>query len=281
MISFLAEAIGIRDDMYLGEGNRYMREVAAAVDEGHREGVLHQRPAVINLQCDIDHPTQSVADLVHLKGHFGSLENLRGKKIAMTWAYSPSYGKPLSVPQGIIGLMTRFGMDVSLAHPEGYGLIPEVVELARKNSAQSGGSFEVVSSMEEAFRGADVVYPKSWAPFSVMQRRTPLLRSGDREGLKALEKECLANNARHQDWECDDAKMGLTRGGRALYMHCLPADISQVSCACGEVAKDVFERHRLATYREASQKPFVIAAMIFLARVKNPVETLRRLSCPA
>ena len=281
MISFLAEAIGIRDDMYLGEGNRYMREVAAAVDEGYREGVLHQRPAVINLQCDIDHPTQSVADLVHLKNQFGSLENLRGKKIAMTWAYSPSYGKPLSVPQGIIGLMTRFGMDVSLAYPEGYSLIPDVVDLARKNNGRGGGRFEVVSSMEDAFRGADIVYPKSWAPFSVMQRRTPLLQKGDRDGLKALEKECLANNAKHRDWECDAAKMKLTRGGKALYMHCLPADISGVSCPHGEVAKDVFEQYRLATYREAGWKPFVIAAMIFLSRIKNPVETLRRLSCPA
>jgi len=120
MISFLAEVIGIRDDMYLGEGNKYMREVAAAVQEGFDTGVLHQRPNVINLQCDIDHPSQSMADLTYLKSHFGSLESLRGKKIAMSWAYSPSYGKPLSVPQGIIGLMTRFGMNVSLACPEGY-----------------------------------------------------------------------------------------------------------------------------------------------------------------
>jgi len=106
----------------------------------------------------------------------------------MSWAYSPSYGKPLSVPQGIIGLMTRFGMDVTLAHPEGYGLIPDVVELAKKNSAKCGGKFEVVSSMEEAFRGADVVYPKSWAPYSVMQRRTPLLQQGDRDGLEGAGK---------------------------------------------------------------------------------------------
>jgi knotted carbamoyltransferase YgeW len=98
MISFLTEAIGIRDDMYLGEGNAYMREVGQAVQEGFEQGVLHQRPSVINLQCDVDHPTQVLADLLHLKRHFGSLEKLKGKKIAMTWAYSPSYGKPLSVP---------------------------------------------------------------------------------------------------------------------------------------------------------------------------------------
>jgi knotted carbamoyltransferase YgeW len=278
MISFMAEVIGIRDDMYLGEGNRYMREVAAAVQEGFEQGVLHQRPTIVNLQCDIDHPTQSMADLVALKRHFGSLEALRGKRIAMSWAYSPSYGKPLSVPQGVIALMSRFGMDVTLAHPEGYGLIPEVVELARRNSAASGGTFSVVPSMEEAFRGADAVYPKSWAPYDVMRRRTPLLRKGDREGLKALEKECLANNARFTGWECDEARMALTRGGKALYMHCLPADISGVSCERGEVAASVFERYRPATYREASFKPFVIAAMILMARFKSAPTVLRHLA---
>jgi knotted carbamoyltransferase YgeW len=278
MISFMAEVIGIRDDMYLGEGNRYMREVSAAMQEGFEKGVLHQRPSVLNLQCDIDHPTQAMADLVHLKQNFGSLEKLRGKKLAMSWAYSPSYGKPLSVPQGVIGLMTRFGMNVTLAHPEGYGLIPEVVELALANSKKSGGNFEVVSSMEDAFRDADVVYPKSWAPYNVMQRRTPLLQKGDRDGLKALEKECLANNARFKSWECDEAKMRLTRGGEALYLHCLPADISGVSCPQGEVSARVFEKYRIATYREASFKPFVIAGMILMARRKDFTAVLSKLA---
>ena len=277
MISFMAEVIGIRDDMYLGEGNKYMREVSAAVQEGFEKGVLHQRPNVINLQCDIDHPTQAMADLAHLKNHFGSLGKLRGKKIAMSWAYSPSYGKPLSVPQGIIGLMTRFGMNVTLAHPEGYGLIPDVVEVAKKNAAASGGKFEIVTSMEESFRNADIVYPKSWAPYGVMQRRTPLLQKGDSDGLKALEKECLANNARFKGWECDEKKMKLTKGGEALYMHCLPADISGVSCAQGEVSAGVFEKYRIATYQEASYKPFVIAAMMYLARVKSPLAALGKL----
>ncbi len=278
MISFMAEVIGIRDDMYLGEGSAYMREVAGAVQEGFDHGTLHQRPTVVNLQCDIDHPTQSMADLLALKRHFGSWEALRGKKIAMSWAYSPSYGKPLSVPQGVIGLMSRFGMQVTLAHPPGYGLIPEVVELAGRNSAKSGGAFAVVPSMEEAFRDADVVYPKSWAPYEVMKRRTPLLRQGDQDGLRELERECLAQNAKYKGWECDEAKMKLTRGGQALYLHCLPADISGVSCREGEVAASVFERYRLATYGEAGLKPFVIAAMIVMARVKNYPSVLRRLA---
>jgi len=277
MISFLAEVIGIRDDMYLGEGNKYMREFGQAVQEGYDHGILHQRPSVVNLQCDIDHPTQALADLMHLKNTFGSLENLRGKKIAMTWAYSPSYGKPLSVPQGIIGLMSRFGMNVSLAYPEGYGLIPEVVAQAKKQSDDSGGTFEVVNTMEAAFREADIVYPKSWAPFHVMQRRTVLLNNNDKSGLKELEKECLANNAKFKTWECDERKMKLTRNGKAMYMHCLPADITGVSCAEGEVSKDVFEQHRLATYAEAGYKPFVIAAIMFLARISNPVEKMKAL----
>jgi knotted carbamoyltransferase YgeW len=276
MISFLAETIGIRDDMFLGEGNKYMREVGAAVQEGFDKGVLHRRPSVVNLQCDIDHPTQTLADLLQLKNHFGSLENLRGKKIAMTWAYSPSYGKPLSVPQGIIGLMTRFGMNVSLAYPKGYDLIPDVVEVAKKNASQRGGSFNIVDSMEQAFEGADVVYPKSWAPYQVMQRRTELLNANDRQGLTGLEKECLSNNARFKSWECDEKKMKLTKKGDALYMHCLPADISGVSCEQGEVSRTVFDKYRLATYAEAGFKPFVIASIIFLTRIERPIPALNK-----
>jgi len=274
MISFLAEVIGIRDDMFLGEGNKYMREVGSAVQDGFDNGVLHRRPSVINLQCDVDHPTQALADLMQLRSHFGSLQNLRGKKIAMTWAYSPSYGKPLSVPQGIIGLMTRFGMDVTLAYPPGYDLIPEVVDVARKNARADNGRFEIVDRMEEAFANADIVYPKSWAPYQVMQRRTELLNKNDKAGLVELEKECLANNARYKSWECDENKMKLTTKGEALYMHCLPADISGVSCAQGEVSKSVFEKYRLATYAEAGFKPFVIAAIVFLTRIQNPAKRL-------
>ena len=277
MISFCADAIGIRDDMFLGAGNAYMREVGASLDDGFANGVLPQRPALVNLQCDIDHPTQSMADLAWLQEHFGSLESLKGKKIAMTWAYSPSYGKPLSVPQGIIGLMTRFGMDVTLAHPEGYDLIPDVVEVARKNAAESGGSFKQVTSMADAFKDADIVYPKSWAPYKVMEKRTELLRANDHDGLKALEKQCLAQNANHKDWHCTEDMMKLTKDGKALYMHCLPADITGVSCKEGEVEDSVFERYRIATYKEASWKPYIIAAMILTRKYAKPAEVLAQL----
>jgi knotted carbamoyltransferase YgeW len=277
MISFLADAIGIRDDMYLGEGNRYMRQVSAALDLGFNEGTLHQRPALVNLQCDIDHPTQSMADMAKLRDYFGGSQQLKGKKIAMTWAYSPSYGKPLSVPQGIIGLMTRAGMEVTLAHPPGYNLIPDIPNLAQKQARESGGSFRIVDSMEEAFADADVVYPKSWAPYSVMQQRTTLLKAADKAGLHDLEQQCLANNARYKNWECTEKLMQKTQDGKALYMHCLPADISGVSCEQGEVSKSVFDRYRRHTYQEAGYKPFVIAAMIFLARLNTPQDMLNRI----
>jgi len=274
MISFLTEVIGIRDDIFLGEGNKFMREVGKALDEGYRENILPQRPGIVNLQCDIDHPTQSMADLLHLKNHFGSLESLKGKKIAMTWAYSPSYGKPLSVPQGIIGLMSRFGMEISLAYPEGYDLIPEVVKTASKNAARSGGSLTISNSMDDAFKDADIVYPKSWAPWSTMEKRTELLKKSDTAGLEQLEKESLEHNRKYMDWECNTERMNRTRGGEALYMHCLPADISGVSCKNGEVDATVFEKYRKETYVEAGYKPYIIAAMIMANKFRDPAAVL-------
>ena len=277
MISFMADVIGIRDDMYIGKGNKYMHDVVDAVTEGRRDGVLEQKPTLVNLQCDIDHPTQCMADMLHIIHEFGGVENLKGRKIAMSWAYSPSYGKPLSVPQGVIGLMTRFGMDVVLAHPEGYEVMPEVEEVARRNAAKSGGSFLKTNSMAEAFAGADIVYPKSWAPYAAMEKRTELYGKGDFAGIDALEQVLLAQNAEHKDWCCTEELMKTTRGGEALYLHCLPADINDVSCKDGEVEASVFDRYRVPLYKQASFKPYIIAAMIFLAKVKDPQAMLKAL----
>ena len=277
MVSFMADVIGIRDDMYIGKGNAYMHEVVNAVTDGNRDGVLEQKPTLVNLQCDIDHPTQCMADMDHVIHHFGGVENLKGKKVAMTWAYSPSYGKPLSVPQGVIGLFTRFGMDVTLAYPEGYEVMDEVVEVAKKQSEEFGGTFTITNDMKEAFKDADIVYPKSWAPFAAMEERTELYGKGDSEGIKALEKRLLAQNAEHKDWECTEEMMELTKDGKALYLHCLPADITDVSCEAGEVAATVFDRYRDPLYKQASYKPYIIAAMIFLAKVKDPSAKLKEL----
>ena len=277
MISFMADVIGIRDDMYIGKGNKYMHEVVDAVTEGNKDGILEQKPTLVNLQCDIDHPTQAMADMLHIIHEFGGVENLKGKKLAMTWAYSPSYGKPLSVPQGIIGLMTRFGMDVVLAHPEGYEVFEDVEKVAEENAKKSGGSFKKTNNMAEAFKDADIVYPKSWAPFAAMEKRTELYGNGDTEGIKALEKELLAQNAEHKDWACTEELMATTKDGKALYLHCLPADITGVSCETGEVDASVFDRYRDPLYKEASYKPYVIAAMIMLAKFADPAEILKKL----
>lgn len=276
MISFLSEVIGIRDDMYIGHGHEYMVEVGESLTDAHESGLLERRPSIVNLQCDRDHPTQAMADLQHLANEFGGLEHLRGKKIAMTWAYSPSYGKPLSVPQGIISLMTRFGMDVRLAYPEGYNLVPELEAQAGELAQKAGGRFSVSNSMDEAFAGADIVYPKSWAPFSVMQKRTELLTAADTAGLEKLEQQVLQENARNMDWECNADRMRGTND--ALYMHCLPADISGVSCEHGEVSADVFDAHRVATYREAGYKPYIIAAMMLLSKMPNAAGVIRKLA---
>ncbi len=194
ILSRYGHGIAIRHDLIPGEGNTYLREVARWADV-----------PVINMQCDVDHPCQTLADLMTMREQFG--KDLRGRKLAVSWAYAPSYAKPLSVPQGLIMLMPRFGLDVTLAHPPEYKLMPETLEAARENARQAGVKFEIVDSMEEAFRGADVVIPKSWGCLSM--------------GSKPQESLEIAKKYRH--WITDEAKMKLAKPG-ARYMHPLPAD---------------------------------------------------------
>jgi knotted carbamoyltransferase YgeW len=177
----------------------------------------------------------------------------------------------------VIGLFTRFGMDVTLAHPDGYDVMPEVENVARDNCKKYGSQFHKTNDMAEAFRDADIVYPKSWAPFAAMEERTRLYTAGDSAGIDALEQRLLAQNAQHKDWACTEEMMGLTKEGKALYLHCLPADITGLSCPEGEVDNSVFDRYLVPLYKQASYKPYIIAAMIFLSQVKDPVAALRAL----
>jgi len=149
-----------------------------------------------------------------------------------------------------------------------------VEEIAKANAEKSGGSFTKTNNMAEAFKDADIVYPKSWAPFAAMEKRTELYQKGDKAGIDALEKELLAQNAEHKDWTCTEELMATTKDGKALYMHCLPADITGLSCKEGEVENSVFDRYLVPLYKEASYKPYVIAAMILLSKVKDPVAAL-------
>ena len=261
MLGMNSHAMGVRHDLILGEGNSFMRDVKQGIDDYLAATEDPRRVPIVNLQCDIDHPTQAMADLLWLRERFP--QGLKGKKIAMTWAYSPSYAKPLSVPQGIIMLMTRFGAEVTLAHPEGYQLIDQTVAHAAANAKASGGSFRVTDSMDDAFAGADVVYPKSWGAYDLMLERVDANKRGDKAEMASIEKRALARNAEHTDWICDERRMATTAGGDALYMHCLPADIG------AEVTPGVMDLHKVNVAREAQKKVYVVMAMLAGAKVPD------------
>src|ERR1051325_6299442 len=213
MLGMNAHALGIRHDLILGEGNRFMGAVKQGVDDYLAATNDPRRVPVVNLQRDVDHPTQTLADLMWLRERFP--DGLQGRKIAVSWAYSPSYAKPLSVPQGLAMLLTRYGAEVVLAHQEGYRLTEDTLATARTHAERSGGSFRVTSSMEDAFTGADAVYPKSWGPYDLMLDRVAANRDHDGAKMAAIERKALERNAGHRDWICDERRMGLTRNGRA------------------------------------------------------------------
>lgn len=261
MIGMNAHAIGVRHDLVVGQGNTFMRDVKQGIDDYLAATKDKRSVPIVNLQCDIDHPTQTLADLQWLREYFKG--GIAGKKIAVTWAYSPSYAKPLSVSQGLATLLTRFGAHVSLAHPEGYRLMDSCMETAKKHAEASGGSFEIVDSMDEAFRDADVVYPKSWGPYDLMLERVKASDAGDRAGLAEIEARALERNAKFSDWICDERRMALTSKGNALYMHCLPANIGQ------EVTPGVMEKHRVHVAREANKKIYVIMALLAVSKAKR------------
>ncbi|MBO9309707.1 MAG: ornithine carbamoyltransferase [Chloroflexi bacterium] len=209
-------------------GNRYIREVAK-----------YSRVPVLNMQCDIYHPFQVLADAMTLMERFG--RNLKGRKIAVSWAYAASYQKPISVPQSLILLMTRLGMNVVLAHPPEYNLMPEIVEQARENARKSGGSLEIVHEMDEAFKDADAVYPKSWGA---------LLTTTDSAESARISRQ-------YTDWICDARRMALAEE-HAVYMHCLPADRGL------EVTDEVIDGPQSVVYDEAENRLHVQKAVMAL-----------------
>jgi knotted carbamoyltransferase YgeW len=263
MLGMNAHAMGIRHDLVLGEGNRFMRAVADGIAD-HLAATGDRRVVpTVNLQCDVDHPTQSLADLLWLEDNLG---DVAGRRITISWAYSPSYAKPLSVPQGLITLLTRYGADVTLAHPPGFELLDEPMQQAAANAAADGGSFRVVDDMDAAFAGAEVVYPKSWGPRALMLERAHA--RDDTATMAAIETRALARNAAHRDWICDERRMATTAGGDALYLHCLPADIG------AEVSAGVMARHRVDVAREANWKVYVVMALLAAAKVTDLAATL-------
>jgi ornithine carbamoyltransferase len=159
--------------------------------------------------------------------------------------------------------MTRFGMHVRLAHPDGYDLMPESVTNAKKYAAASGGSFTQTGDMDEAFTGADIVYPKSWGPYDLMLERVEANRGRDQDEMQRIEDAVLERNSRYRDWICDERRMGLTADKKANYLHCLPADIG------AEVSSDVMERNRLDLARQANKKVYVIMSLLAAAKCRD------------
>jgi len=265
MLGMNAHALGIRHDKILDEGQHFMREMRRGLDE-YLEATGDSRPIpIVNLQCDVDHPTQTLADFMWLRERFP--DGLAGRKIAVTWAYSPSYAKPLSVPQGLIELLPRFGARVVLAHPPGYDLSAPSLKHAHANCA-SGGSLTTTSSMDDAFDDADVVYPKSWGRLDLMRERIEAHRDHDDERMLDIEGRALDGNAAHRDWICDERRMRLTKRGKALYMHCLPADIG------AEVSTGVMKNSRIDVARQANKKLYVIMAAIAAAKIPDLAQRL-------
>jgi ornithine carbamoyltransferase len=229
ILSSYGHGIAIRHDKIPGEGTAYMRAVAE-----------HSEVPVINLQCDEDHPTQQLADVMTIEEVF-STRDLSGMTVTVSWAYAPSYAKPMSVPQGLALLLPRFGADVVIARPPEYKLMPHVMERAHKLAAEGGGSIIETDDMDAGFDGAQVVYPKSWGA----------------EHLFGHEQEALALNARYKDWICDARRMSLASRD-SIYMHCLPADRGN------EVTDEVIDGPQSVVFQEAENRLHTAKALMAL-----------------
>jgi len=199
-------------------GNKYINEVAKA-----------SRTPILNMQCDVYHPFQCLADLMTIQEKKG--RDLKKKKVVVSWAYAASYSKPISVPQSLILQMTRFGCDVVLAHPPEFKLMPDIMQQAKDNAKKYGVGFDVTDNMDEAFKDADVVYPKSWGPM--------MTTTGKDEGKALIDK--------YKSWITDERRMKLTKED-SIYMHCLPADRGL------EVTDGVIDGPHSVVYDEAENR---------------------------
>lgn len=210
-----------------GVGNKYINDVASA-----------SRVPVLNMQCDVYHPFQILADLLTIVEKKG---DPRGKTIAVSWAYAASYQKPISVPQSLVLLMSRYGMNVRLVRPPEYKLMPDIVAQAKENTKKHGGSFEIMDDMDAGFKDADIVYPKSWGCW---------LTTEDND-------ESATIGAKYTDWIADERRMGLAKSD-AIYMHCLPADRNV------EVSDAVIDGPNSVVYDEAENRLHVQKAVMAL-----------------
>lgn len=197
-------------------GNRYLREVAEA-----------SRVPVLNMQCDVYHPFQALADLMTIVEKRG---DPKGITATVSWAYAASYQKPISVPQSLALLLPRFGINVRLVHPPEFALMPEVMEQARENARAAGAGFEVMDDFDLGIDGTDVVYAKSWGAL--------LTTEDEAEGAAIID--------RYKDWIADERRLATAPG--AVYMHPLPADRGV------EVADAVIDGPQSVVYDQAENR---------------------------
>jgi len=227
VLSRYGEGIAIRHCAF-GEGNAYIREVAE-----------HASVPVISMQCDVYHPCQILADMLTIRERFGN--DTRGLKLGVAWTSAPNYVRPLSVPQSLILMMPRFGIDVTLACPPEFRLMPEIEERAKANAEAAGARFEITDSFEDAFAGANAVVPKSWGPLMTTQDTAA--------GLALIE--------RYPTWRCGAEHMALGADD-LIYMHPLPADRGR------EVTDEVIDGPQSVVYDEAENRLHVQKALMAL-----------------
>lgn len=227
VLSRFGDGIAVRHCTY-GQGNQYLSEIAA-----------HATVPVISMQDDVYHPCQILADYMTIREKFGT--HTRGLKIGVAWTSAPNYVRPLSVPQSLILMMPRFGLDVTLAHPPEFELMPEIVTQARQNAEESGTTLEIVNDFDAAFEGADIVVPKSWGPLVHTQ--------DEQEGLALIDA--------YPGWVCDERAMSLT-SERSIYMHPLPADRGR------EVTDAVIDGPHSVVYDEAENRLHAQKALLAL-----------------
>lgn len=227
VLSRMGHGIGVRNTLV--GGHKWMQALAE-----------HSKIPVFNMQCDIWHPTQSIADLFTIREKFGT--NLKGRKFVISWTSAGNYMRPLSMANSLVTLMPRFGMDVTLAHPKGFELFPEVLDLAKKNAEDNGGTFNVVNDMDEACKDADIVYAKGWGP---------IITVGDDEvaGVKMINE--------NPGWLVNKERMALAKKN-AIYMHCMPADRDI------EVTSEVMDGPQSVLYDEAENRLHTIKALMAL-----------------
>jgi ornithine carbamoyltransferase len=227
VLSRFGDGIAVRHCTY-GQGNGYLNEI-----------VKNSLVPVISMQDDIYHPCQILADYLTIREKFG--RNTRGLKIGVAWTSAPNYVRPVSVPQSLILMMPRFGLDVTLAHPPEFKLMPEIVAHAQQNAEEAGEKFEIVNEFDAAFQDADIVVPKSWGPLVHTQ--------DEKEGLDLIDA--------YPDWVCDERAMSLTKPN-SIYMHPLPADRGK------EVTDAVIDGPHSVVYDEAENRLHVQKALLSL-----------------